>query len=97
VQLLKSCAATERERILKQRMREDIDERFADYKILLDLDVFNPGGVGAPFSYVVARNHRSGSTSVLTSSFHSFRRCAFDVEAPGTSGAYSRACSWTYS
>ncbi len=66
MQLVQRRAAAKGEGIVQNGMREDLDEGAADDEILLDLDVLRPRRTRAPLEDVVARDHRSGSTSALT-------------------------------
>lgn len=66
VKLVERGRATERERLPQHGVRENRDQRPADNEILLDLVVAHPGCLRPPFRNVVARNHRSVSTSAFT-------------------------------
>src|SRR5690606_40438124 len=89
VQLVKRGAATKGEGIAQHGMREDIDKRLADHKVLFDLSIINPWCLGAPFGDVVARDHDSGSTVAFTITFQSAFRSALFEAAPGTSAVYT--------
>jgi len=74
----------------REAQRENINERLADNEVLLNLRIINPWCFVAPFGYVVARDHRSGSTCALTNSFHDGSRSASLAGLLGRSGVYSR-------
>ncbi len=66
MKLVERGAAPERERIPQKRMREDLDERPADDKVLLNLEILDPWRLRSPFGDVVTRNYSAASTSALT-------------------------------
>jgi len=65
VKLVQRRSTTEGESLMERGMREYLDQRAADDEVLLDLEVLNPRRFRPPFGDVVARDHRSGSTSAL--------------------------------
>ena len=86
MQFVQCRATAKREGLVQDRMRVDIDECSADDEVLLDLRIVNPRCFRPPFGDVVTRDHMSGSTSALTSTFHAEDRCACRDGLPGTSG-----------
>ena len=66
MKFVESGAATERERVVQDRVGEDLDQRPADDQVLLDLKVVRPRRLLAPFEDEVAWNHRSAFTRAFT-------------------------------
>ena len=66
MELVQGRATAEGESVVQEAIGENLDQRTADDEILFDLNVLRPGRPRAPLQNVVARNHKSISTSAFT-------------------------------
>src|SRR5690606_31304980 len=96
MEFVKRGASPKGQRFCKDRMGKNCDECAADNKILLDLKIFYPGCLRSPFRDIVAGDHNSASTSILTRTLQIRSVWLLSCGAPERSGTTCLGASPIY-